>query len=136
MARALETEDKGAVISGNRINNLKFADDIGLIAESPADLQILVDRTEQESKGFGLIVSTAKTEVQCIPPENQPMQTSIQGVPLKQSRDFVYLGGKMSDTADSCADIERRIGLATGVARSLVTVWKSTDIEIPTKIRL
>jgi len=42
----------------------------------------------------------------------------------------------MSDTADSCADIERRIGLAAGVARSLATVWKSKDIGIPTKVRL
>jgi hypothetical protein len=136
MARALETEDIGANISGTRINNLKFADDIGLIAENPADLQSLIDSTEAESKRFGLTVSTSKTEVQCIPPSDQPMLSSIRGVALKQTTDFVYLGGKISDSADSSADIARRIGLATGVARTLTTVWKSKVIGIATKIRL
>jgi len=136
MARALESDDIGAIVSGTRINNLKFADDIGLLAESPTDLQFLVNSTEEESKRFGLTVSTAKTEVQCIPPDDRPMLTSINGVPLKQTADFVYLGGKISDSADSSADIERRIGLATGVARSLAVLWKSKDIGIPTKIRL
>ena len=136
MARALEMEETGVVVSGTRFNNLKFADDIALIADEPAGLQSLIDSTEVESKQFGLTVSTAKTEVQCIPPEDHPMLSSIRGVTLKQSTDFVYLGGKISDSADSSADIARRIGLATGVGRSLAAIWKSKDIGVATKIRL
>ena len=131
MARALEIDEIGAVVSGNKINNLKFADDIGLIADSPPELQSLIYRKEVESKRFGLTVSTVKTEVQCIPSEDQPMLLSIQGETLKQSSDFVYLGGKMSDSADSSADIARRISLATWVARSLAKIWKSKEIGIP-----
>ena len=136
MARALELEDVGVMISGSRLSNLEFADDIALLAESSNDLQLLVDRVEGESKGFGLSISVTKTEVQCIPPEDQPLLTKIGGVNLKQTKDFVYLGGKISDTGGSCEDVERRIGLATGVARSLAEIWKAKDIGAGTKIRL
>ena len=85
MARALEIEEIGAVVSGTGFNNLKFADDIALIANDPAKLQSLIDCTESESKQFELTVSTAKTEIQCIPPEDHPMQSSIRGVTLKQA---------------------------------------------------
>ena len=63
MARALDVEDMGAVVSGRSINNLKFADDIGLLTESSTDLQSLLDRVDAESKRFGLTLSKAKTEV-------------------------------------------------------------------------
>ena len=136
MARALEMEKTGVVVSGTRFNNLKFADDIALISDEPAGLKSLINSTESDSKQFGLTVSTAKTGVQCIPPEDHPMLSSIRGVTLKQSTDFVHLGGKISDSADSSADIARRIGLATGVARSLTAIWKSKVIGVATKIRL
>ena len=88
-----------------------------------------------ESKRFGLTVSTVKMEVQCIPSEDQPMLLSIQGETLKQSSDFVNLGSKMSYSADLSADITSRIGLATGVGRSLARIWTSKEIGIPTKVR-
>ena len=56
------------------------------------------------------------------------MLSSIRGVRLKQSTDFVYLEGKISDSADLSADIVKRIGLATGVGRSLAAIWKSKVI--------
>ena len=136
MARALDVEDMGAVVSGRSISNLKFADDIALIAESSTDLQSLLDGVDAESNRFGLTVSKAKTEAQCIPPEDQPLMTNIGGVTLKQTKDFVYLGGKISDTVGSGADVERRIGLATGVARSMAEIWKAKDIMTSTKVRL
>ena len=79
MARALEIDEIGTVVSGNKINNLKFADDIGLSADSPAVVQSLICRTEVESKRFSMTVSTVKTEVQSIPSEDQPIQLCIQG---------------------------------------------------------
>ena len=129
-------EDLGAVVSGRSISNLKFADDIALIAESSTDLQSLLDRVDAESNRFGLTVSKEKTEAQCIPPEDQPLLTNIGGVTLKQTKDFVYLGGKISDTVGSGADVERRIGLAMGVARSMAEIWKAKDIMTSTKVRL
>ena len=62
-ALALDEEDLGVLVSGVHVNNLKFADDIGLMAESEEDLQLLVTRTDTESHRFGLTISTAKAEV-------------------------------------------------------------------------
>ena len=136
MARALDVEDMEAVVSGRSIYNLKFADDIGLLTESLTDLQSLLDRVDAESNRFGLTISRAMTEVQCIPPEGQPLLTNIGGVTLKQTKDFVYLGGKISDTIGSGADVERRIDLAMGVARSMAEIWKAKDTMTSTKVRL
>jgi len=60
----------------------------------------------------------------------------IKGKNLKQTTDFVFLGGKVSELATSDADINRRIGLAGGVARGLASIWPSNDICTKTRVRL
>ena len=65
MALALDDEELGVRIAGVRISNLRFADDISLLAESEVELQHLVGRVSQTSTRSGLIVSKPKTEVQC-----------------------------------------------------------------------
>ena len=62
-SRAPDKEDLGVVISGVHNNNLKFADDIRLMAESEKDLQLLVTRTNTENHRFELTTSMAKTKV-------------------------------------------------------------------------
>jgi len=74
-----------------QINNLKFTDDIALVAESSDDLHLLITRIDTESKRFGMTISTAKAEVQCIPPMKEPLDMEIKGEKLKQTTDFVYL---------------------------------------------
>ena len=107
MARALDDENLGAIVSGSIVSNLKFADDIGLLSESADDLQTLIDRAQAESSRFGLTISTAKTEVQCISPLEHDWTSTIDGVPLRRAKEFVYLGGKMTEAADSKADVDR-----------------------------
>jgi len=68
--------------------------------------------------------------------KEQTLAIDINGEQLQQTKYFIYLGGKISDTSDSSADVNRHIGLASGVARILRTVWKSRDISRMTKIRL
>ena len=133
MARALDDGNLGAIVSGSIVSNLKFADDIGLLSESADDLQTLFDRARAESSRFGLTISTFKTEVQCISPMEHDWTSTIDGVPLRRAKEFVYLGGKMTETADSRADVDRRIGLATGVAGNLAVIWRSKDIGLLTK---
>jgi len=135
-ARALDTKDIGTKISGSCLNNLKFAKDIALAAQSEVYLQDLIHRVDAESKKFGLQISTAKTEVQCIATQEQILSIDINGERIQESKDFVYLGGKISDISDSSSDVNRRIGLASGVARSLTTIWKSRNISTKTKVRL
>jgi len=61
-----------------QINNVKFAYDITLVAESGDDLQFLITKTDTESQRFGMTISTAKTEVQCIPPMKKPLDMEIK----------------------------------------------------------
>ena len=89
MVRALGDGNLGAVVSGIIVSNLKFADDIGLLSELADDL---IDRAQAESSRFGLTISTAKTEVQCISPLEHDWTSTIDGVPLKRAKEFVYLG--------------------------------------------
>jgi len=109
---------------------------MALAAESELDLQDLIHKVDAESTRFGLKISTAKTEVQCIATQEQTLAIDINSEQLQQTKDFIYLGGKISYTSDSSADVDRSIGWASGVAKNLTTVWKSRDICTKTKVRL
>ena len=115
---------------------MQFADDIGFLSESADDLQTLIDSAHAESSRFGLIISTAKTEVQCISPMEHDWTSTIDGVPLRRAKEFVYLGGKMTEAANSRADVDRLISHATGVAGNLAVIWRFKDIGLLTKTRL
>ena len=106
------------------------------MAESADDLQTLVDRTSMESKRFGMTISRAKTEVQIIKPGERTAMIDLGGAHLKQVKGFVNLGGMITDTVDSGADISRRVGLATSVARRLDMVRRINNISARTKVRL
>jgi len=78
-ACALDTEDIGTKISGSCLNNLKFAEDMALAAESEEDLQDLMHKVDTKSKRFGLKISTAKTEVECISTHEQTLVIDVNG---------------------------------------------------------
>ena len=87
----------GANIQGKQIKNLRFADDIVLMAESADDLQVLVDRVQDSSCNFGLKINIAKTEVQAISKQKINLCITINGIQLKQVEEFAYLGGTISE---------------------------------------
>eukprot|EP00057_Strongylocentrotus_purpuratus_P012610 XP_011667084.1 PREDICTED: uncharacterized protein LOC105439605 [Strongylocentrotus purpuratus] len=82
----------GINIQGHLINNLRFADDIVLLACNEIDLQSIVDCVQQWSSNFGLKINIAKTEVQVISKQQQDINISIGGTKLLQVEKFVYLG--------------------------------------------
>ena len=122
MLLSLNDVDIGATISAFICNNLRFADDIALIAESETDLQVLVSNVHQASSRFGLIISKTKTEVECISRNPKVINIDIEGTPLMHKDQFIYLGGVISSDSSSEHDIKRRIGLATGAAASLSAI--------------
>ena len=83
----------GANIHGHIINNLRFADDIALIAESEEELQTLVDKVHHSSSTFGLKINVNKTEVQNISKEPKHIHIMIDGKELTQVDNFTYLEG-------------------------------------------
>jgi len=135
VALALHGCGVGTSISGINIPELRFADDISLLAECEHDLQDLVDHLHAASSRFGLKVSNSKTEVQCIGKDERKMNIKLANTELKQSCNFVYLGGVIS--ADSSCDKDvAKIGIAFGVVRNLDDIWKSKEITAGTKVEL
>ena len=126
----------GANIQGKQINNLRFADDIVLMAESADDLQVLVDRVQDSSCNFGLKINIAKTEVQAISKQKINLCITINGTQLKQVEDFIYLGGTISEGGSCTKDIQHRIGKALGAVQALHNIWRSNEITNPTKVEL
>jgi len=131
-----DVDEAGILVSGARISNLRFADDIAFLADGQPELQQQISQLHTTSSRFGLKISTSKTEVQCISRQPPRLQINIDGTELNQVEQFTYLGGVISQDARCEADIRRRVNLATGVASSLNTVWESRDISVKTKVRV
>ena len=126
----------GANIQGKQINNLLFADDIVLMAESADDLQVLVDRVQDSICNFGLKINIAKTEVQAISKQKINLCITINGTQLKQVEDFIYLGGTISEGGSCTKDIQHWIGKALRAVQALHNIWRSKEITNPTKVEL
>jgi len=121
-----DVDGTGIMVSGYRISNLCFADDIAFLADGQSDLQQQVTSLHSASTRFGLKISTSKTGVQCVSRNAPELMITIGGTVLNQVEQFTYLGGVISEDAGCKRDIRgRRINLATGVAPSLNTVWDS-----------
>ncbi|CAH1239173.1 Hypp5747 [Branchiostoma lanceolatum] len=91
----------GVIVSGRNINNLRFADDIALIATSPEGLQKLLDSTDSTSSEYQLEISTKKTKVMAVAKEPTQVTAICRGEQLQQVPRFKYLGSTMEQTA-SC----------------------------------
>ncbi len=119
MASSMEEMKTGAVMNGRIINNLRFADDIAVMAENQDDLQVLINRIVAESTRMGMKVNIAKTEVQHIGIERTKVDIQIENHELKQVEEFVYLGGNISEDSTTEQDTRRRIGLVCGTMQTL-----------------
>ena len=136
MLMALDDARIGACIQGEQINNLRFADDIVLIAETPEELQTLVNRVYESSSDYGLKINIAKTEVQVISKGKCELSITINNSRLKQVEDFVYLGGTIADNGSSTNDIKTRIRKAGAAFQRLNSIWTSKNINNHTKMQL
>ena len=113
----------GAKIQGNLISNIRFADDVVLLAEDVTDLQTIVDKVFQSSSDLGLKINIAKTEVQTISRNEIQLNININRQQLKQVDEFIYLGGTIESRGTCRADIKHRIGKAIGAVQRLQPIW-------------
>ena len=100
-----ELNDIGIKVSGRIINNVRYADDIVLIATSPDDLQKLLDNVDEVTRKFGLEISTRKTKVMTAANEKIPLHIHCNGELLEEVERFCYLGSVSTEGNDSSADI-------------------------------
>lgn len=136
MLYATHDSTYGVMVSGHRINNLRFADDIALIAASENSLQLLVDSVNDVSRNYGLKINIKKTEVQVISRHPHPVNININNTKLAQVEKFVYLGGTITQSGSCTEDVQHRIGKALGAFQALNKIWESKDIRCATKIEL
>ena len=129
----LDEAQAGIKIAGRNINNLRYADDITLIAESEEELKCLLMKVKEESEKVGLILNIQKTKIIASSPITS---WQIDRETMETVRDFSFLGSKITADVDCRHEIKRRLLLGRKVMTNLDSIFKSRDITLPTKIRL
>ena len=126
----LEEAQAGIKIAGRNNNNLRYADDTTLMAESEEELKSLLMKVKEESEKVGLKLNIQKTKIMASSPI-----TSWQ-LDGETVRDFIFLGSKITADGDGSHEIKRRLLLGRKVMTNLDSIFKSRDITLPTKVHL
>ena len=129
----LDEAQAGIKIAGRNINNLRYADDTTLMAESEEELKSLLMKVKEESEKVGLKVSIQKTKIMASGPITS---WKIDGETVETVPDFIFLDSKITADGDCNQEIKRRLLLGRKVMTNLDNILKSIDITLPTKIRL
>ena len=129
----LEEPQAGIKIAGRNINNLRYADDTTLMAESEEELKSLLMKVKEESENVDLKLSIQKTKIMACGPITS---WQIDGKTMETMRDFIFLGSKITADGDCSHEIKRRLLLGRKVMTNLDGILKSRDITLPTKVRL
>ena len=128
----LEETQAGIKIAGRNINNLRYANDTTLMAESEEELKSLL-KVKEESKKVGLKYNIQKTKIMASGPITS---WPIDGETVETVSDFIFGGSKITADGDCSHEIKRCLLLGRKVMTNLVSILKSRDITLPTKVRL
>jgi len=126
----------GVTISGRTINNLRYADDIVLIATSREKLQQLLDKVNETSNKYGMEINTKKTKVMVVDREHERINIKCNGAVLEQVESFRYLGAVIEHSGDGGREIRARLGMARTTMNSLAVIWRDRALGTMLKLRL
>ena len=128
----------GLRIGGLNVNNIRYADDTAIVADSEEQLQNLITVIADESRKFGLEINIRKTFCMTISKKSvSPMcSLDIDGIKIKQAEKFEYLGSLVTSDAKSDQEIKRRIRIAKTAFKGMFNVLTARDINNQTKLRL
>ena len=129
----LEAAQAGIKIARRDINNLRYADDTTLIAESEEELKSLLMKVKAESEKVGLKLKIQKTKIMASGPI---ISWEMDGETVKMVSDFIFWGSKITADGDCRHEIKRSLLLGRKVMTNLDSILKSRDITLPTKVRL
>ena len=129
----LEEAQAGIKIARRNINNLRYADDTTLIAESVEELKSLLMKVKEESEKGGLNFSIQKTKIMASGPISS---WEIDWETVETVSDFIFFGSKITADGDCSHEIKRRLLLGRIVMTNLDSIFKSSDITLPTKVSL
>ena len=130
----LEEAQAGIRTAGRNINNLRYADDSTLMAESEEELKSLLMKVKEESEKVGLKLNIQKTKIMASSPITK---WQIDGETVETVADFIFGGVSKITVDDDCShEIKRWLLLGRKVMTNLDNILKSRDITLPTKVRL
>ena len=130
----LEEAQTGIKIAGRNINNLRYADDTTLMAESEKELKSLLMKVKEESEKIGLKLNIQKNKIMASGPITS---WEIDGETVETVSQFIFWGGsKITADGDCSHEIKRHLLFGRKVLTNLDSILKSRDITLPTKVRL
>ena len=129
----LEEAQAGIKIAGRNINNLRYADDTTLMAQSEEELKSLLMKLKEESEKVGLKLNIQKTKIMASGPITS---WEIDGETVEAVSDFILGGSKFTTDGDCSHEIKRCLLLRRKVMTNLDSILKSRDTILPTKVRL
>ena len=129
----LEEAQAGIEIAGRNISKLRYADDTTLMAESKEELKSLLMKVKEESEKVGLRLNIQKTKIMASVPITS---WEINGETVETVSDFIFGGSKITADGDCSHEIKRCLLLGRKAMTNLVSMLKSRDITLPTKVRL
>ena len=129
----LEEAQAGIKIARRNINNLRYAEDTTIMAESKEELKSLLMKVKEESEKVCLKLNIQKTKIMASGPI---ISWEIDGKTVETVSDFIFLDSKITADGDCSHEIKRLLLLARKVMTNLDSIFKSRDITLPTKVRL
>ena len=129
----LDKAQAGIKIAGRNINNLRYTEDITLMAENEVELKSLFMKVKEESEKVGLKLNIQKKKIMAF---SSIISWQIDGETMEIVRDFIFLGSKITADGDCSYEIKRHLLLGRKVMTILDSILKSGDITLPTKVHL
>ena len=129
----LEEAQSGIKVARRNINNLRYADDTTLMAESEEELKSLLMKVKEESENVGLKLNIQKIKIMASGPITS---WQIDRETVETVADFILGGSKITANGDCSHEIKRCLLLGRKVKSNLDSIFKSRDISLPTKVRL
>ena len=129
----LEETQAAVKIAGRNINNLRYADDTTLMAESEEELKSLLMKVKEEGGKVDLKLNIQKTKIMASGPITS---WEVDGETMETVLDFIFWGSKITADGDCRHEIKRCLLLGRKIMTNLDSILKSRDITLPTKVRL
>ena len=129
----LEETQAGIKTARRKINNLRYADDTTLMAESEEELKSLLMKVKEESEKVGLKLNIQKAKIMASGPITS---WEIDGETVETVSDFIFWGSKVTADGDCSHEIKKHLLLGRKVMTNQDSILKSRDITLPTKVHL
>ena len=129
----LDEAQAGIKIAGRNINNLRYADDTTLLAESEEELKRLLTKVKEESERTALKLNIQKMKIMAL---GSIISWQIYGETMETVSDFIFLDSKITADGDCSQEIKRCLLLGRKALTNLASIFKSRDITLPSKVCL